>query len=99
MVESVVGSTHGMNVRRHHFLAAVLPPAAIMILIDSLDVQFHRYQTHWRQAFAVCGVLHGEGGVDVAVGTIHVLEAGLWCLSLAESRNRSIWEVQSCTLW
>lgn len=66
-----------MNMRRHNFLIPILPPAAVVILVDSLNVQFDWYQAHWREAFTVCGVLHRKGGVDVAVRTIHALEAGL----------------------
>lgn len=82
-----------MNVRSHNFLATILPPSAIMILIDSFDIQFHWYQTHRRKAFAVCGVLHWKGGVcHISVCTVHALKTTLK-YRLAEFQGIK-WEVR-----
>ena len=70
------GLGYRMYMRRNRLLARALSPPSVMLLIQPLNVQFNRYQSHGRETLAVDGILHWKCGVRYkTICTIRSVEA------------------------
>jgi hypothetical protein len=64
-----------MHMRSYNFLASTLPPPAIVVLVEALDVQFNWYKPNGCHALWICWVLHWKCWIcHVAIAAVDVVE-------------------------
>ncbi len=64
-----------MHMRSYNFFAPVLSPPAIVVLVESLDVQFNWYKPNGCHALWIRWVLHWKCRIcHVAIAAVDVVE-------------------------
>lgn len=73
-----------MYVRSHNFLVSILPSSAVVVLVETLYVQFNWYQAHRRRIISIRRILHWKcriwhklaAGIQILVALIRLLVEG-----------------------